>query len=287
MPRGFSLGSAVAAASAGLLFGAALLTAGAARAETATATYEIYFGGFQVLTATAEWERGPGGYHISGEAETQGMVGWLHPWKGATESRGQLTAGHVIPRLYETRGTSDEGDKLVRLSYDRQGHLVDSLVQPQQDDEERYLLPANAGDGTLDPLSVVAGLAELLRNGGRCEGSFPVFDGRKRYDVFVSDAGEKVLEPTSYSIFAGKAHGCRLDYKLLGGHRVERNKYAETARERIVWVARPQQGAPLIPVRLEIETAYGSVMGHITGFEEDTQVARRSATKDAAQTRPQ
>ncbi|WP_193368142.1 DUF3108 domain-containing protein [Pelagibius marinus] len=270
---------ALAAASAGLLFGAALLTAGSARAEPASATYEIYFGGFHVLTATAEWEQGPEGYRIAGEAETQGMLGWMHPWKGETESRGLLAAGEVIPRLYETRGTSDEGEKLVRLSYDPEGDLVDSLVQPQQDDEERHPLPANAGDGTLDPLSVVAGLSELLRNGGRCEASFPVFDGRKRYDVFVSDAGEKVLEPTSYSIFAGTARGCRLDYKLLGGHRVERSKYAETARERIVWVARPQEGAPLLPVRLEIETAYGTVMGHLTGFEEDTQVARRSGVQ--------
>ncbi len=269
-------GRALALASAGLLLGAALLTAGAARAETASATYEIYFGGFQVLTATAEWERGPEGYRIAGEAETQGMLGWLHPWRGATESRGLLTAGQVIPRLYETRGTSDEGEKVVRLSYDPEGDLVDSLVQPQQDEEERHPLPANAGDGTLDPLSVVAGLSELLRNGGRCEGSFPVFDGRKRYDVFVSDAGEKVLEPTSYSIFAGPARGCRLDYKLLGGHRVERNKYAETARERIVWVARPQERGPLVPVRLEIETAYGTVMGHLTGFETGAQVAQRS-----------
>ncbi len=280
-------GRALALASAGLLLGAALLTTGTARAETAGATYEIYFGGLHVLTAKAQWERGAAGYHITGEAETQGMLGWLHPWKGATESRGLLAAGQVTPRLYETRGTSDEGEKLVRLSYDPKGDLVESLVQPQQDEEERHPLPANAGDGTLDPLSVVAGLSELLRNGGRCEGSFPVFDGRKRYDVFVSDAGEKVLEPTSYSIFAGTARGCRLDYKLLGGHRVERSKYAETARERIVWVGRPQEGAPLLPVRLEIETAYGTVMGHLTGFETGAQVAQKSETAETGQIRPQ
>ena len=133
------------------------------------------------------------------------------------------------------------------------------------------------GKGTLDPLSVIAGLSELLRKGGACEGSFAVFDGRKRYDLTVSDAGEAELEPTDYSIYSGPARGCRIDYQMLGGHRMERNKYAETARERIVWVARPTADAPLIPVRLEIETAYGTLMGHLTGFSSDPQLAEKLA----------
>jgi hypothetical protein len=58
---------------------------------------------------------------------------------------------------------------------------------------------------------------------------------------------------------------------MLGGHRIERSKYAETARERIVWVARPAEDAPLVPVRLEIETAYGTLMGHLTGFAQGLQ----------------
>ena len=53
---------------------------------------------------------------------------------------------------------------------------------------------------------------------------------------------------------------------MLGGHRIERNKYAATARDRTIWVARPAEGAPLIPVRLSIETDYGTVMGHLTGY---------------------
>src|SRR3546814_2528461 len=49
----------------------------------------------------------------------------------------------------------------------------------------------------------------------------------KRYDLIVSDAGERVLEPTSYSIYAGPARGCKLDYKMLGGHKIERSKRSE------------------------------------------------------------
>ena len=261
------------------LLGAALALAGPVRAEPVSASYVVYFGGMHVLNAEAKWERGAGGYRLTAEAEAQGFLGWLNPWKGTTESHGQLAAGKVVPSHHLNWGTSDdsesEGPRLVELSYDDAGDIVDTLVQPEQDWEGRHPLPADAGKGTLDPLSVIAGISELLQAGGRCEGSFAVFDGRKRYDLIVSDAGERMLEPTSYSIYAGPARGCKLDYRMLGGHKIERNRYVETARERVVWVARPAEGAPLIPVRLEIETAYGTVMGHLTGFARGLQAEAR------------
>jgi len=273
--------SVLSKASTAALFGGALLAALPARADPVSATYEVYFGGFHVLKAEALWVRGGSDYRLVAEAKTRGFVGWLNPWKGTTESSGRIAGGKVIPQHHVNWGSaSDEGEeRIVALSYDRAGDITEALVQPEQDWEGRHPLPADAGKGTLDPLSVIAGLSELLRKGGACEGSFAVFDGRKRYDLTVSDAGEKELEPTDYSIYAGPARGCRLEYEMLGGHRIERNKYVETARERIVWVARPAKDAPLIPVRLQIETAYGTLMGHLTGFSNDPQLAEKLAEK--------
>lgn len=256
---------------AGAAICGALLTAAVpAAAEPFNASYEVYFGGFHVLNANAQWEQNAGSYAITGSAETQGFIGWMNPWKGNTVSRGRVEADRHIPLRYKSWNTSDEaendGQRVVELTYDEAGRLTGSRVEPAPDPAEYHPLPDNAGDGTLDPLSVVASVAQLLQAEGRCEGRFAVFDGRKRYDLTVSDAGARELEPTSYSIYAGPAHGCRLEYTLLGGHRIDRNKYAETARERIVWVARPSADAPLVPVRLEIETAYGTLMGHLTGF---------------------
>jgi Protein of unknown function (DUF3108) len=264
-------------AAAGLLVGAAALLLAAApgtvRADPLNASYQVFFGGLHVLDAEANWERGLESYRISGKAQSQGFIGWLYPWHGTTESRGLIAAGKVIPQSHENRGTNSEGDKLVLLTYGPEGDIADTLVQPEPEWEERHPLPADAGRGTLDPLSVIAGLSELLEKNGRCEGSFPVFDGKRRYDLTVSDSGTADLEATDYSIFAGEARACRLDYQLLGGHRIERSKYAATARERIVWVGRPSKDAPLIPVRLQIDTAYGTVMGHLTGFAQGPQVA--------------
>lgn len=260
-----------------VLLGAALLAALPARAEQVTAQYEVYFGGLHVLNAEATWVRGSDSYRLSGVAQTEGFFGWLHPWQGSTESDGIIAGDKIIPQHHENWGTAsnDDGENQVTLRYDAAGDITETQVQPPQNWENRHPLPANAGQGTLDPMSVIAGLAELLERKGRCEGSFAVFDGRKRYNLKVSDAGEKTLEATDYSIYAGPAHGCRVDYEMLGGHRLERNKYAETARKRIIWVARPSKGAPMVPVRLVIETAFGSVMGHLTGFADGPQVAEK------------
>ena len=253
----------------------ALLTPVSAWADPVSATYEVYFGGLPVLNAKAVWVQGGDSYRLSAEAETQGLAGWLHPWKGTTETFGHLDGDKIIPQHHVNWGTAsgDDGENLVTLDYDSRGDITDTQVQPEQNWEGRHPLPADAGKGTLDPLSVIAGLSELLQKNGRCEGSFAVFDGRKRYNLIVSDAGETTLDATDYSIYSGPAHGCRLDYEMLGGHKIERNKYVETAHDRIVWVARPVEDAPLIPVRLSIETDYGVLMGHLTAFAEGPQVA--------------
>ncbi|MGD1878032.1 MAG: DUF3108 domain-containing protein [Kiloniellaceae bacterium] len=266
-------------AAAGLLAGAFLFAANTARAEAVSAHYQVYFGGFHVLDAQALWQSSASDYRLAAEAETQGFIGWLNPWKGTTQSDGRIAGDRIIPRHHENWGTTTEEseESTVELTYDRAGDLTRTRVQPEQDFEGRVPLPDDAGKGTLDPMSVIAGLSELLRKSGRCEGTFAVFDGRKRYDLMVSDAGETDLEASDYSIYAGPARGCRLDYKMLGGHKKERNKYVETVRERIVWVARPADGAPLIPVRLKIETAYGTLMGHLTGFARGPQVAQKLA----------
>ncbi len=236
-----------------------------------TATYEVYFGGFHVLNAEATLENGGERYRVTAAAETQGFLSWFTSWKGETESVGRVDPDRIVPQWHDNRGTLDDLERIVTLRYDDEGNIIEAEAVPEQDWEGRHPLPEDAGEGTLDPLSVIAGIAQLLQNGDACEGRFAVFDGRKRYDLKVADAGTKTLEPNSYSIFDGVARGCQVDYEMLGGHRIERNKYAATARERIIWVARPAADAPLIPVRLQIETGYGTVMGHLTGYSVDGQ----------------
>ena len=121
-------------------------------------------------------------------------------------------------------------------------------------------------DNTIDPITAFIAMSRRLDAGESCDASFEVFDGRRRYDVTLTNHGPKMIEPSDYSVFTGEAIGCHLEFEKIGGFWQGENKYSETARNRVIWVARPIENGPPVPVQLTIETGFGSVLAHLTGF---------------------
>lgn len=227
-------------------------------------TYEVYFGGMHVLSAQAELDRTDSRYRLAAQAQTQGILDFFFSWRGVTESIGAFDATGPVPARHRNHGYREESVRKVALAYDGQGDIAAMLVEPPLNLEKVNALPDDAEIGTIDPLSVVAGLSETLTQGAACSGEFAVFDGRRRYDLTVTDLGPQTFEANSYSIFAGEARACGIEYTLLGGDRKEKNKYVKTARDRVVYVGQPLAEAPAIPVRAKFETDYGTVMAHLT-----------------------
>lgn len=263
----------------GALIAASLAAPAAMAAETVPirATYEVYFGGLHILSAQSEFRsigpRGTDGYSVTGRSKTQGVLAFLFDWRGETVSSGRFVAGRALPRRHENRGWRGDETRIVELVYGDEGQVVSTSVTPPPDPDEVTTLPDDAADGTIDPLSVVAQLSNAIASGGTCDGEFAVFDGRRRYDLRVSNDGEVALPATDYSIFKGAATACRIDYAMIGGQRKERSKYAETARDRVVYVAHPIPGGPAIPVALKIETGFGTLMAHLTALETSPRLA--------------
>jgi len=239
----------------------------AAEPAPVRATYDFYFGGLHVLTAAAEYGRSREDYSVTAEAVTRGIVSVFFDWKGWTQSTGRFEQGRAVPERHESRGTDDGETRRMALSYDADGDVVDILVDPAPDLEEVTPLPEGAELGTVDPLTVIAELGGAVSSGGSCDGAYSVFDGKRRYELSVSDAGRVPLEANSYSVFSGTALACQVDYQMMGGERREKNKYSRTARDRIVFVAPPFDGVEPIPVALKIETDYGTLMAHLTSVE--------------------
>ena len=245
-------------------------------------TYEVYFGGLHVLSATAELDRTDRRYRVAAQAETQGILDFFFSWRGTTESVGafdqvgletgvetgpEIGAGAgLVPARHRNHGYRGDKVRKVALAYDGSGDVAAVLVEPPPDLEEVNALPEGAEIGTIDPLSVIAGLSEAMTQGEACSGEFQVFDGRRRYDLIVTDKGLQRFEANDYSIFQGEARACGIEYRLLGGDRKEKSKYVKTARDRVVYVGRPLAEAPAIPVRAKIETDFGTAMAHLTSI---------------------
>lgn len=226
--------------------------------------YAVYAGGFHVLDAHAYHIRQGGRYDIGAGARTEGFLDWLFSWEGRATSAGRLKGPSAVPDRHENWGHFNGADRRVLVTYDQDGTVAFVERDPEPDWEELHPLPEDAPVGTVDPLSLVAQVAAHIDTGGSCEGTFPVFDGKRRYNLIADDKGIENLPENGYSIFQGPALKCRLDYEMLGGNRKEVSDVAKSAQNRDIWVAQVFDDGPSIPVRLRIETSFGVIFGHLT-----------------------
>ncbi|WP_420562230.1 DUF3108 domain-containing protein [Thalassobaculum sp.] len=258
---------------------AALLLTASAPALAATgpmrATYEVYFGGLHILSAESEFAPDSSSYAVTAKAQTRGILEVFFDWRGETRSAGRFDADRAVPGRHTNFGWRGDEQRSVILTYGPDGEVIETSIDPAPDPEEVTALPEDAEIGTIDPLTVIAQLSRTMSQTGTCDGEFAVYDGRRRYDLRVTDRGTETLPPTSYSIFSGEAKSCQVEYAMLGGQRKDPNKYSKTARDRVVYVARPVKDGPAIPVALKIETDFGTLMAHLTGVEAPKDLALR------------
>ena len=113
--------------------------------------------------------------------------------------------------------------------------------------------------GTVDNLTAYLLLERQLAHGGGCALKVPVFDGRHRYDLKFSDAGNSVLAPADGQKFSGPTQACRMVRDEIGGFYVDK-KHEEGAQAGTIWYA-PQllPGELAVPVRLKMDTEIGDV----------------------------
>ncbi len=241
--------------------------------------YEVYFSGMHIMSVDAELLNASDRYELRVSSATRGMADFFVGWTGEAISRGTLAGSLAVPQVYTNRGVWKGKSRNIDIAYRPDGEVESYKVEPEPDPEKVNELPENAEAGTMDPLSVIAQVTRAINQGGDCGGNFAVFDGRRRYDVDVSDKGVQNIVPNDYSIYAGDAVVCDLVFTVLGGDRKEKSKYAATARNRRVFVAAPVDGAPAIPVRLQIETDYGTLMAHLTRFGRRAEVPGQTASR--------
>lgn len=229
--------------------------------------YDVYFGGQLIAKADATVDWSDSDYRIGGTVQTVGFVNWLTEYRGDTESRGMLKEGSFVPVSHRNFGSFRGRERLTEVRYDTQ-QGTDFTVEPEPDWSELTPLPENPGQDTLDPLSTVIAVAFSMKDGAECQGSYPIFDGRRRYDVTVEQTSTRDLEGGTYGIFTGQAATCAVtDFNRLGGFRLEGSKYTETMRRREAYVARLGADGLPVPVRIEVHTDYGALIVHLTRYK--------------------
>ena len=254
---------------AGIAMLAAVATGGAsaARADGSTPAtaepfrleYRVDFGNLRVIEAEVRFDVDSNRYEITGSGMALGPLAWYSEWRGETRTVGRIDGNRLLPTLHQNSGSWRGENRSAMLKY---LGLADISVstEPPPDPIRVTAVPPETIPGTVDPLSAILQLLSQVAETGSCQGQAEVFDGRRRYDLLVSDRGTATLPADRPWDFRGLGRLCALKSARIGGFWRDREGRADENAERVVWLAPLQQGL-WVPVRMEFPAPIGSIIG--------------------------
>ncbi len=240
--------------------------------------YNVYAGGFKALNAKLVMNLDKKAYDVKLQAETEGFIGSLFPWKASYNTSGHAEKGRLFPTVYTERSTWRGNEKITEMDYSPNGKVLKSTTQDGNKTTVERDIDQVLTDNTLDLLTGTLAMMQSAKNTNKCSGKFPVFDGKRRFNITLKDDGTEVLAPSSYSKFEGKAMRCTLTVEPVAGFQPKdqkrgwmavQNHTEERHKLPTIWLARMKDSGQVVPVRMEIASAYGSVVAHLSGGTDD------------------
>ncbi len=218
--------------------------------------FEAYYSGFKIGEAAGHLRWSNDRYALDLSARTAGVLGWVMSIDQQASSNGRIDG---LPTAEWHRNHNADGDNRnwIELAFMPDDiRIVDAHPHPAT--ETRSPVPASMKRGALDPLSAVLALGVAVTEAGQCSGSVPVFDGRRRYDT--------VLDHVAREAYTGPAGPkdtlrCNFHFVRLGGYRPNAKRWKGISGT--AWLQQVAYDLPMLPVRVEVETAYGKAFVHM------------------------
>lgn len=240
--------------------------------------YDVYAGGFKALYAKFDIKLDPNAYDVALTARTQGMIGSIFPWKGSYQTAGVTRDDALIPNQHTARSSWKEKEKLTELHYNPQGNLLKMTTQESGKTKTERDIKKELSADSVDLLTGTLLMIQSARLTDTCKGSFPVFDGKRRYNLTLYGGGMDEVRKSDYSIFSGPALKCFLRVEPVAGFVKKDEKRGwmavqnhTLARKKppTIWFAALQKGGPVVPVRMEINSSYGAAVAHLTAGKDN------------------
>ena len=247
--------------------GAALLVAtaipAAADSSGAKLDYEVWAGGVRVLEATIVMRTGEGRYRMELEAEQVGPPSWVEDYKLTGYSEGVLGESGPEPEIFRLENRSGDEDHWVQITYADGMPTVEADTNLEK--KRRTPVEDSQKQDTVDPLTGLLSLVQQVAAAGSCEGLVPVYDGRRRFDVMLTDKGHGELPNSRYNAYAGPTERCDVTLKPIAGYR--KSGTEQFPAEVTLQGANIVDSMPALPVRLDTEIAYGALILHLIDYE--------------------
>ena len=240
--------------------------------------YSVYAGGFEALHASLVMNLDKKAYGLKVIATTEGLIGDLFPWRASYITTGHTQDGRLVPAVYTARSTWRKNEKITEMDYGPGGRILKSTTQDGEKTTVKRDFKAELTRHTLDMLTGVLAMLQSVKNTSNCAGAFPVFDGKRRFNIVLKNDGQEMLTPSSYSDYKGMALRCTLTVQPVAGFSKEDQKrgwlavqHHTEARHMLptLWLGRLKGTGQVVPVKMEIASEFGAVVADLSSSSND------------------
>ena len=225
--------------------------------------YDVFIGDLLTGSADIEVDTGIKRYMVKSQLRSHGFLDFLFEFRGRIKAVGRIFPLDARPDYYEAQGSWAGEQRTVEISYELAGGLTYKAVPPATEDD-RDLVPANLLPGTADPVTGAFAAFTRVSQSTICNDILKIFDGRRRYDIYLSEvAGSESKGP----LYSGYARVCRARQTVLAGTsrriwlpRFSRPEWAD------IWIASIKPDLPLLPVRISVDLGVANLVVHLVAI---------------------
>jgi len=240
-------------------------------------TYAVYAGGIYALNAALDIKvTSDNRYSLVLDAKTRGLLGKLAPWEGTFETYGwTLGNGEFQPEQHKSTGIWRDETEIKDYAYAKNGDFKSLTMHEPGKEPYKKDVEADITKGTTDALSATLEVLYNTAQGEKCEGSSLVFDGKRSFDQIFKHEGGVILNQSKYNIYEGDAVECIVEVIPQKGKWYEKPRGWMSIQEQgrakgtmpTVWLAKIDENAPAIPVKIRVKTDYGTLFMHLSEYE--------------------
>lgn len=231
---------------------ALLLLPAPALATGVSLEYEVRYGLLQVLAMQTTARFDAGRYEATSQVRTVGLAGVLFPWSQRASTDGVRDGDDLRPARHRSLGAYRGSERSVALDYETGGG-VRAAVVPSPEQDFREAVPEADRAATIDPITATL---TALQSG--CRGTLRIFDGRRRYDLTLTDLGEGAL-PEATPAYDGPARHCRAGVTPRAGFWRVTETHDERPAQLDVWIASPRPELQPVPVYMQLSGPRGAL----------------------------
>ena len=218
-------------------------------------TFIVEWGLIDLARVGFELHETPSEYIMATSFELTGLAS-MYQRKSYSTTFGDINMIPASPLQHRRITEISKGQRstLVRWS---SGSPVSETDPPANADPVTPVDTADLFD-TIDPLTVIYRAMQDLESSGTCQGLFRVWDGRRRFDLSISDMGAETLPQDRSWAWSGAARHCRVNLSRRGGFVPAETK---ASGEFSIWVAPLDTGWRV--VKMAFDSRFGALVGRL------------------------